>query len=229
MKNLLFINFLTLVCTFGVANARTVQTSQRSTIAELSTHDKILWQDRFVPDVPITFGTRMMLMGMSVGKQEYSLLSPKDLMVISQNKSPGCEVTPQNVHGCRFDYDNMLYTDMSPGPIILQFKNPVRAVGTDIQSNDFYNRGYVVSMTVHYADGSKKLFKTSGNPNRTGNEVAPFIGAVSDQADIVKVEFKIAQLAAYTQPYFSQTHPGFSLPVENGNFDLAINIIELAY
>lgn len=220
MNVLLLVQLLSLVVTLNIANAKTVQVNQRSEIASLPRHDLILWQDSFNPDVPIVFGTQKTLPGLTIGKKEYSILSPQYLMLLSKDRSPGCEVTPQNLHGCGFDYDLVLSTDLSGGPIVIQFKYPVRAVGTDIQSFSFDDRAYKVSMTIHYADRSQKTFESSGNTQRSGNELAPFIGVKSDAANIVKVEFSVPRLEAY---------PYYKLPAENGRFDLVISQIELAY
>lgn len=180
--------------------------ASRATLGAQPGADFIAWDTVFVPDVPITFGTRQFLPGQTNGGFDFKLTHPADLIVRTQGSAV------DQWDGDFVANENVLFTDIEPGPIVLLFDQPVRGLGVNLQANVWTNQRYAVRMKVFLAGGGGKPFVGQGTTQHLGTGLAPFLGALSSDADIVRAEFHVA-------PF-----PG------NGgltDLDIAINRVEL--
>ena len=183
-----------------------LNSASRATLGAQPGADFIAWDTVFVPDVPITFGTRHFLAGLTSGGLDFKLSHPADLIVRTQGNAV------DQWDGDFLDQEKVLFTDMEPGPIVLLFDQPVRGLGVNVQANVQTNTNYAVRMKVFLAGGGGKPFVGQGTTQHLGTGLAPFLGALSSDADIVRAEFHVA-------PF-----PG------NGgltDLDIAINRVEL--
>lgn len=163
--------------------------ASRATLGAQPGTDFIAWDTVFVPDVPITFGTRQFLAGLTNGGLDFKLTHPADLIVKTQGNA---------VDQWDGDFDaneRVLFTDMEPGPIVLLFDTPVRGLGVKAQANVGENESYAVRMKVFLAGGGGKPFVRQGTTQHLGTGLAPFLGALSSNADIVRAEFHVAAVA----------------------------------
>ena len=153
--------------------------------------DFIAWDSVFVPDVPITFGTQQFLPGTTNGGLTFKLTHPADLIVRRQSS---------DVDQWDGDFvdnnDKVLFTNTEPGPIVLVFDQPVRGLGVNLQANVATGEQYGVRMKVFLAGGGGKPFVGQGTAQNLGTGLAPFLGALSSNADIVRAEFHVAPLPA---------------------------------
>ena len=146
--------------------------------------DFIAWDTVFVPDVPITFGTQQFLSGTTNGGLTFKLIHPADLIVLTQSSAA------DQWNGDFVAGDMVLFTDTEPGPIVLLFDQPVRGLGVNVQANVLRNKSYAVRMKVFVTGGSKP-FVGQGTTQNLGTGLAPFLGALSSGADIVRAEFHV--------------------------------------
>ncbi len=162
--------------------------ASRATLGAQPGTDFIAWDTVFVPDVPITFGTRQFLPGQSNGGFDFKLTHPADLIVLTQGSAV------DQWDGDFVANENVLFTDIEPGPIVLLFDTPVRGLGVNAQANVGTNESYAVRMKVFLAGGGGKPFVRQGTAQHLGTGLAPFLGALSSNADIVRAEFHVAPL-----------------------------------
>lgn len=167
-----------------------LNSASRATLGAQPNTDFIAWDTVFVPDVPITFGTQQFLPGTTNGGLTFKLTHPADLIVRMQ----GSAVDQWNgdFDGKNDDQKIVLFTDTEPGPIVLFFDQPVRGLGVNMQANVRTNESYAVRMKVFLAGGGSKLFVDKGTTLNLGTGLAPFLGALSSNVDIVRAEFHVA-------------------------------------
>lgn len=163
-----------------------LQSATRAKLGAQPNTDFIAWDAVFVPDVPITFGTQQFLPGATNGGLTFKLTHPADLIVQTQ----GSNVDQWN--GDFVDGDKVLSTDTENGPIVLVFDQPVRGVGVNLQANVFTGESYGVLLKLFLAGGGSKSFVGQGVTRNLGTGLAPFLGALSSNADIVRAEFHVA-------------------------------------
>jgi len=159
--------------------------ASRTTLSNQPGADFIAWDSVFVPDVPITFGTQSFLPGKTSGGLAFRLTHPADLVVRTQGSGV------DQWDGDFIDQERVLFTDIEPGPIVLAFNQPVRGIGANAQANLFTNHPYAVRIRLFLADGSSKAFTRQGTMQHLGTGLAPFVGALSSDADIVRAEFHV--------------------------------------
>lgn len=82
--------------------------------------------------------------------------------------------------------DRLLWTQLSTGPIFLEFLNPVWGAGTQIQA-DFYGNYTGSIEAFDSANNSLGLFSLPGISNGNGDNSAVFLGLKSDSANIKKI------------------------------------------
>jgi hypothetical protein len=182
--------------------------ASRATLGAQPGADFIAWDSVFVPDVPITFGTQPFLPGRSNGGLDFKLTHPADLIVRTQGSAV------DQWDGDFTDQEKVLFTDIEPGPIVLLFdQQHVRGLGVNLQANVHTNTNYTVRMKVFLAGGGSRLFVGQGTTQHLGTGLAPFLGALSSNDDIVRAEFHVVPL------------PGNGGLVD---LDIAINRVELA-
>ncbi|MEO6661154.1 MAG: hypothetical protein ABIN44_12750 [Burkholderiaceae bacterium] len=184
----------------------TLKSASRALLGTQPGFDFIAWESVFVPDVPITFGSRQFLSGASQGGLPFKLIHPANLIVRTQG-SAADQWDGDFVAG-----DMVLFTDNEPGPIVLLLDQPVRGLGVNMQANVMTNKSYAVLMKVFVTGGGSKPFPGKGTMQHLGTGLAPFLGALSSNADIVRAEFHVAPL------------PGKAGVTD---LDLAINRVEL--
>ena len=173
----------------------------RATLGAQPGTDFIAWDTVFVPDVPITFGTRQFLVGQTNGGLDFKLTHPANLIVRTQGSAV------DQWDGDFDANDRVLFTDIKPGPIVLFFDQPVRGIGANVLTDT----NYTVRMVVFLAGGGDKPFPGKGKTQHLGAGLAPFLGALSSNPDIVRAEFHVT-------------------PPRNGSLtdlDIAINRVEL--
>ena len=169
--------------------------------------DFIAWDTVFVADVPITFGSQQFLSGTTNGGLTFKLIHPADLIVRTQGSAV------DQWDGDFGANNKVLFTNTEPGPIVLVFDQPVRGLGVNLQANVATGEQYGVRMKVFLAGGGGKPFVGQGTTQNLGTGLAPFLGALSSNADIVRAEFHVV-------PW----------PANSGvtEFAIAINQVELA-
>ena len=96
--------------------------------------------------------------------------------------------------------DNLLWTNSSPGPIILSFSNPVAGAGAQIQS-DYYGS---FNAEIDALDAQGNVLATddfSGTSNYDGGlGSAIFIGLLSDSSNIDAISFNVLSVGDPTNP-----------------------------
>jgi hypothetical protein len=84
--------------------------------------------------------------------------------------------------------DRLLWTQHTTGPIVLDFANPVKGAGTQIQANFFGN--FLGSIEAFdSANMSLGSFSLPGISNSNGDNSAIFLGVISDSFNIKKLVF----------------------------------------
>ena len=176
----------------------------RVDIQALPGSDFVDWTTTFPPGLPVSVGTASFTNVPTAHGQNVKLINPS--IFESRHQGRG----PLDWAGDFDDGDPVLYTDLEPGPITIFFDNPVQGIGANVQANVLTNQTYCVRMKLFATGGAIVSFSGSGVMTHQGAGDAPFLGAISDAADIVRAEFHV------------------SLTGQAHDLDLAINQLELA-
>ncbi len=87
--------------------------------------------------------------------------------------------------------DHLLWTQGNSGPVTINFATPVKGAGAQIQANFFGSFNAILAFDSNGINlGS---FNLPGNSNSAGDNSAPFIGVLSDSANISSIIFDISR------------------------------------